>query len=138
MKNFITWLVVFVLCFAGLSTGYHLHKSRSPDQVLIAIDTSFPMRKAERDLNMELVNLAGRRYTRYTVIDSLSLLQENRNTPVVRREIIFFGPRELVKLAENAIKYSRSLGVDRVIFFTNAADISPLDGVPESEVRVLD
>ena len=43
LKQFLLWCVVFLGLYGVLSSAYHLHLTRHPRKVLVAVDTSFPM-----------------------------------------------------------------------------------------------
>ena len=68
MKQLLIWCTVFWGLYGSMSAAYHLHLTRHPRRVLVAVDTSFPMQAVRSQVPDTLVALQAQRYTLFGLI----------------------------------------------------------------------
>jgi uncharacterized protein related to proFAR isomerase len=138
MKEFLLWLSIFVLSFGGLSGGYHVYRNGNPTKVLVAVDNSFALNKEAGTVKMVLEDLDNIRYAEFSVVDSLSIIQDWKNLIQANMQIVFYGVQDLEALAKNAEKQKRALDADEIVFITKAEDVTALKSVPDSRIINLE
>lgn len=134
MKRFLIWIAVYVLTFGGFGTAYHIYSSSNPQKIIIALDTSFTMNSSQPDLRRELNSLDKSRYSVFCFVDALTVIADWQDSTRLRKSITYYGPADLDKLAENAEISMDKYDGDKIIFITNAGDISPLKKISSSEI----
>lgn len=110
-----TWLALAVTTFAGLGAGYHGYLQTHPRQVVVVVDSSYPMLEVWPQVAAVLDDLGRRRYTQFFLSTEKSVvhewsdrLQTGRITPYAPRD--FSRLNGLLPPAANA----------EVYFLTNA------------------
>src|SRR5215470_29316 len=68
MKQFLLWCAMFCGLYGVLSSAYHLHLTRHPRKVLVAVDTSFPMQAVWSQVPDTLAAIQAQRYTLFSLI----------------------------------------------------------------------
>ncbi|GBC63935.1 hypothetical protein DENIS_4935 [Desulfonema ishimotonii] len=118
MKPFGIWLIISLLGFGGLGSASHLYLSRHPRKVLVALDSSFPMKPVWPRVDQTLETLGRRRYTQFGLITEKNRIHSwaPRLTP---GRITPYAPRDFSKL-ENATGYPETEAADEKILLTNA------------------
>ncbi len=137
MKRFLIWLAVYILAFSGFGAAYHIYSDSHPQKIIIALDTSFTMNSSQTELRRELTSLDKNRYSEFCFVDALTQIADWQDNTHLRKAITYYGPRDLEKLAANAAQALEKYDGDRIIFITNAEDISALEKVSDSEVIKL-
>lgn len=101
MKPFFLWLGLTLASFGLLAGGYHFYLESNPRRVLVAVDSSYPMRGAWPAVKGFLSELERQRYTEF------SLLTEKRRVHGWQGRLDLgkvspYAPRDLSALAGGA------------------------------------
>ena len=117
MKPFGIWLLITLTLFGALAGGYHLYLTRHPRQVLVALDSSYPMKPVWGRVAGILDALDDRRYTRFSLVTEKNRIHgwESELKP---GRAVPYAPRNLSKLADPA-GYPEMEETARRILITN-------------------
>lgn len=119
MKALLIWLGIAVVVFGLVVGGYHLFRENNPDQVLVVVDSSFPMRDSWNDVRAELDDIDDRRYAEFALVTEKRRVHGWQST-LDLGDIDAFAPRDFSDL--NAATYPEIDEADEVIFITNAGE----------------
>jgi len=129
MKQLLIWIGLCLLLYGGLGVTMHLYLSANPQKFVIALDTSVYMKERQQQISQELVRLAGRRYSVFSmIVDKGRLLHSWQSRPDTREKIIYYGDRLLSGFTDPS-KYSELAQADRILLVSNAEDISELEKI---------
>lgn len=107
MKTFLTWLAVTLTIFGVTGASYHYYLDRNPYQVVVVLDTSFPMRNVWHKVSDTIEDLDGKRYTEYALItDKNQTCSWSKNLKLDK--IRPYGPRDFSGLAKNTAAFEDS------------------------------
>ncbi len=137
MKAFALWAALLVVVYAGLGAGTALTRSASEEKILVAVDVSGSLENAKADLPRALDFLRSRRYARFMIVTnspnrSLRVVQDwstDLNLDAVERMAMYETLDPSVLREFDEVKTA-----DLIVFVTNAADTSALEGVPRSRI----
>ena len=68
MKPFIIWTVITLIVFGVCSGGYHFYLGENPRKILVAVDSSFPMKAAWARVTQILETLDDQRYAAFSLV----------------------------------------------------------------------
>ena len=129
MKSFLSWIIVFILAFGGLSVFTHISLLANPTRIVIAFDDSFYMKDVWPRIAVELETLVNRRYTEYFVISNKEKISREWETEgVIDRFLqtrLFIGEYAVADLV-NSQKYPELKQADRILVFTSGQNTSGL------------
>ena len=97
MKPFITWLVIVIVVFGGISGGYHVMLSQNPRKVLVAVDSSFQMKAAWPRVPELLDSLDNQRYTAYSLVTEKNPIHGWKST-LELDNVVPYAPADFSKL----------------------------------------
>ena len=123
MKTFLVWLVTSAALFGGVAGGYHVYLQSHPREVLVVVDSSFPMAGGWGSVAAILDRLDDSRYSRYTLWTEKADVHGPRPALALARTVAF-APRDFARLFERLNKDEVGASTRRVLV-TNA---------PESEL----
>ena len=132
MKAFIVWLIIFVALYAGLSVPYHVYLQRHPRRVLIAVDTSYPMRSAWQQVSATIAAIPKERYSQFSVITDKTKIHSWQNQAKLGN-VQLYGPRDLGKLLDRQ-RYPEINAARRIYLVTNTADLTSLGHLTEKVI----
>lgn len=115
MKPLLAWLALALAGFGGLSTFTHLDRASRPEKVLVALDSSYGMAAREAGLDRALASL-GARYSRYLIVDALSVLKPWSESPALAAKPAFFGDPDYAALRSEADRVAAREGATKVVF----------------------
>ena len=127
MKPFLTWITSTLVVFGILGGAYHFYLERNPRKVLVAVDTSFPMKAVWGQVPDALEAIAEQRYTAFSLVTEKNRihswsdrLQSIKTMPYAPRKVSKLTDREYTEIDDASEKY----------FITNAsaAEIEQLKG----------
>lgn len=131
MKPFIVWLGLALASFGILAGGYHFYLESSPRRVLVAVDSSYPMRGVWPAVKRFLSELERQRYTEF------SLLTEKRRVHgwqgrLELGKVSPYAPRDLSTLADGAknARYPEIAEATTAYFLTDGS--TPTDQLSSS------
>jgi hypothetical protein len=94
MKPFALWLVIAGVLFGGMCGAYHVYLTEHPRKVLVAVDTSYPMKPVWDQVPGILKNLSAQRYARFALVTEKSKvhdwsfkLEPGKLTPYAPRDL---------------------------------------------------
>jgi len=114
MKPFAIWLGLTLLVFGGFSAGYHVHLTRNPRRIAVAVDTSFPMRDAWGGVRDRLGEITAARYARFALLTEKGRVHSWSDTLDIGK-LSPYAPRD----------------------FSSFADAAPMPEIAEADERVL-
>jgi hypothetical protein len=124
MKPFLVWCAVFFVLYTGCSLAYHTYLTQAPRQVLVAVDTSFPMQAVWDQVPEVLATIQQRRYTLFSLITDKGHLHSWQ--PGLRLGAIRpYAPRDLTALVDPA-QTPEIEAADTIYLITNAAHLPTL------------
>ena len=124
MKQFLVWCVAFLGLYGVLSSTYHLHLTRHPRRVLVAIDTSFPMHAVWSQVPGVLAALQTQRYTLFSLITDKTHIH-TWQPQLVLGHLRPYAPRTLAQMLDQR-RYPDIGAADQVYVVTNAANRAAL------------
>lgn len=74
MKAFLKWLILALIIFGGVSSGYHFYLESNPRRILVILDSSFPMGQVWEKIPGVLEGLEGKRYAKYALASDKGLI----------------------------------------------------------------
>ena len=124
MKQFLLWCVVFFGLYGMLSSAYHLHLTRHPGKVLVAVDTSFPMQAVWSQVPDTLAALQEQRYTLFSLITDKARIHSWQSR-LELGHLQPYAPRALAQMLDPH-KYPEIAEADQVWVVTNASNSAAL------------
>ncbi len=124
MKQFLLWCVVFLGLYGVLSSAYHLHLTRHPRRVLVAVDTSFPMQAVWSQVPDTLTALEAQRYTLFSLITDKARIHPWQSR-LELGHLQPYAPRALAQMLDPH-RYPEMAVADRIYVVTNAAHSTAL------------
>jgi hypothetical protein len=124
MKQFLLWCVVFFGLYGALSSAYHLHLTRHPRRVLVAVDTSFPMQAAWSQIPDTLATLQAQRYTLFGLITDKVRIHPWQSR-LELGHLQPYAPRALAQMLDQH-RYPEIAAADKIYVVTNAANSAAL------------
>ena len=124
MKQFLLWCVVFFGLYGVLSGAYHLHLTRHPRRVLVAVDTSFPMQAVWSQVPDTLAALQAQRYTLFGLITDKARIHPWQSR-LELGHLQPYAPRALAQMLDQH-RYPELAAADQVYVVTNAANSAAL------------
>ena len=119
MKQLLIWCAVFLGLYGALSGAYHLHLTRHPRRVLVAVDTSFPMQAVWSQVPDTLAALQGRRYTLFSLITDKAKIH-TWQSQLDLGHLQPYAPRALSQMLDHQ-RYPEMGAADQVYVVTNVA-----------------
>jgi hypothetical protein len=120
MKPFLVWCVVFFGLYGVLSGVYHLHLTRHPRKVLVAVDTSFPMQAVWSQVPDTLATLQAQRYTLFGLITDKARIHPWQSG-LELGHLQPYAPRVLAQMLDRH-RYPEIAVADQIYVVTNAAN----------------
>jgi hypothetical protein len=131
MKAFAIWLVVMVVMFGGFAFAYDSVRSGDPDQVLVVVDTSFPMQADWDKVGPTLDRLDNEGYSEFALAIDAELVH-GWSDQLKLGDVRVFAPRHLDDLlVPGALPEIDE--ATRLVIVTNA-DPAELEGLDEWEI----
>jgi hypothetical protein len=127
MKPFITWLALALIAFGSMSGIYHYHLVQNPRKVLVALDTSYPMREVWYQVPAIFETFNQYRYTQFSLITDKNIAH-TWSSSLEAVKVTPYAPRDLSQLAGTAL-YPELKHADKRFLLTNA---------PEGETKNLE
>ena len=124
MKQFLLWCVVFLGLYGVLSSAYHLHLTRHPRRVVVAVDTSFPMQAVWSQVPDRLTALEAQRYTLFSLITDKARIHPWQSR-LELGHLQPYAPRALAQMLDPH-RYPEIAAADRIYVVTNAANSAAL------------
>jgi len=124
MKQFLLWSVVFLGLYGVLSSAYHLHLTRHPRRVLVAVDTSFPMQAVWSQVPDTLTALEAQRYTLFSLITDKARIHPWQSR-LELGHLQPYAPRALAQMLDPH-RYPEIAAADRIYVVTNAINSAGL------------
>ena len=124
MKQFLLWCVVFLGLYGVLSSAYHLHLTRHPRRVLVAVDTSFPMQAVWSQVPDTLTALEAQRYTLFGLITDKARIHPWQSR-LELGHLQPYAPRALAQMLDPH-RYPEIAAADRIYVVTNASNSAGL------------
>ena len=120
MKQFLVWCVAFLGLYGVLSSTYHLHLTRHPRRVLVAVDTSFPMQAVWSQVPDTLAALQAQRYTLFSLITDKARIHPWQSR-LELGQLQPYAPRALAQMLDQH-RYPEMAVADRIYVITNATN----------------
>jgi hypothetical protein len=124
MKQFLVWCVVFLGLYGVLSSAYHLHLTRHPRRVLVAVDTSFPMQAVWSQVPDTLAALQAQRYTLFGLITDKARIHSWQSR-LELGHLQPYAPRALTQMLDRH-RYPEMAAADQIYVVTNATNSAAL------------
>ena len=124
MKQFLLWCVVFLGLYGVLSSAYHLHLTRHPRRVLVAVDTSFPMQAVWSQVPDTLAALQAQRYTLFSLITDKARIHPWQSR-LELGHLQPYAPRALAQMLDPH-RYPEMAAADQIYVVTNAINSAVL------------
>ena len=124
MKPFLLWCVVFLGLYGVLSSAYHLHLTRHPRKVLVAVDTSFPMQAVWSQVPDTLATLQAQRYTLFGLITDKVRIHPWQSR-LELGHLQPYAPRALAQMLDQQ-RYPEIAAADQIYVVTNASNSAAL------------
>jgi len=124
MQQFLLWCAVFCGLYGVLSSAYHLHLTRHPRRVLVAVDTSFPMQAVWSQVPDTLATIQVQRYTLFSLITDKARIHSWQP----RLELGHpqpYAPRTLAQMLD-LHRYPEMAVADQIYVVTNAINSAAL------------
>ena len=120
MKQLLIWCAVFWGLYGGMSAAYHLHLTRHPRRVLVAVDTSFPMQAVWSQVPDTLAALQAQRYTLFSLITDKARIHPWQSR-LELGQLQPYAPRALAQMLDPH-RYPEMAVADRIYVITNATN----------------
>ena len=120
MKQFLVWCAAFLGLYGVLSSAYHLHLTRHPRRVLVAVDTSFPMQAVWSQVPDTLAALQAQRYTLFSLITDKARIHPWQSR-LELGHLQPYAPRALAQMLDPH-RYPEMAAADQIYVVTNAAN----------------
>ena len=124
MKQFLLWCVVFFGLYGVLSSAYHLHLTRHPRKVLVAVDTSFPMQAVWSQVPDTLTALEAQRYTLFSLITDKTRIHPWQSR-LELGHLQPYAPRALAQMLDPH-RYPEMAAADQIYVVTNTINSAVL------------
>lgn len=124
MKPFLFWCVVFLGSYGVLSSVYHLHLTRHPRKVLVAVDTSFPMQAVWSQVPATLAGFQAQRYTLFSLITDKARVHPWQPR-LELGQLQPYAPRALAQMLDRH-RYPELAAADQIYVVTNASNSAAL------------
>ena len=124
MKQFLLWCAVFFGLYGVLSSSYHLHLTRHPRKVLVAVDTSFPMQAVWSQVPDTLTALEAQRYTLFSLITDKARIHPWQSR-LELGHLQPYAPRAIAQMLDQH-RYTEMAAADQVYVVTNAVNSAVL------------
>ena len=124
MKQFLVWCVAFLGLYGVLSSVYHLHLTRHPRRVLVAVDTSFPMQAVWSQVPDTLAALQAQRYTLFSLVTDKARIHPWQPR-LELGHLQPYAPRVLAQMLDPH-RYPEMAAADRIYVVTNATNSTAL------------
>ncbi len=135
MQAFLLWCVLAIGLYSGLGAAYHAYLTSHPRKILIALDTSYPMRPVWEQVHAMVQALPQPRYSECSVITDKGRLHGWQPVPQLGN-VQPYAPRDLTKLLDTQ-QYPEITAADTVYVVTNAPDTAGLRQASGRDVIVL-
>ncbi len=97
MKPFAIWLVIALILFGGLSGFTHYRMMKNPEKILVAVDTSYPMKDAWHNLPEILKKLEKKPYSVFCLVSEKHIIRGWSDRLDIGK-ITPYAPRDFSKL----------------------------------------
>ena len=124
MKQFLLWCAVFCGLYGVLSSAYHLHLTRHPRRVLVAVDTSFPMQAVWSQVPDTLAAIQAQRYTLFGLITDKARVHPWQPR-LELGHLQPYAPRTLAQMLD-LHRYPEMAVADQIYVVTNAINSAAL------------
>jgi len=124
MKQFLLWCAVFCGLYGVLSSAYHLHLTRHPRRVLVAVDTSFPMQAVWSQVPDTLAAIQAQRYTLFSLITDKARVHPWQPR-LELGHLQPYAPRTLAQMLDRH-RYPEMAVADQIYVVTNASNSAAL------------
>ena len=124
MKQFLLWCAVFCGLYGVLSSAYHLHLTRHPRRVLVAVDTSFPMQAVWSQVPDTLAAIQAQRYTLFSLITDKARIHPWQPR-LELGHLQPYAPRTLAQMLD-LHRYPEMAVADQIYVVTNAINSAAL------------
>lgn len=118
MKPFVVWLVLTLLLFGGVSGGYHRYLTKHPRKIVVAVDSSFPMRTAWSHVRNRLAEVTAARYTQFALLTEKGQVHSWSDTVDIGK-LSPYAPRDFSEL-NDAASLPEVAEADKRVLLTNA------------------
>ena len=126
MKAFLLWMGITTLVFTGLFGAYHFYLIQSPRKILIAVDSSYPMKEVWSQIPSALEQIAKKRYAHFCLVTEKNKLHDWSAQPDMDK-ILPYAPRNFSRLTGNA-RYPEIGQAQKCYLITNAAETGEFGG----------
>ncbi len=126
MKAFALWAGITILVFIGLFGAYHFYLIQSPRKILIAVDSSYPMKEVWPQISSALEQIAQKRYARFCLVTEKNKIHDWALRPDMDK-ILPYAPRNFSRLTGNA-QYPEIGQAQKCYLITNAVRPEGFDG----------
>jgi hypothetical protein len=124
MKQFLLWCAMFCGLYGVLSSAYHLHLTRHPRRVLVAVDTSFPMQAVWSQVPDTLAAIQAQRYTLFGLITDKARVHPWQ-PKLELGHLQPYAPRTLAQMLD-LHRYPEMAVADQIYVLTNAINSAAL------------
>jgi len=124
MKQFLLWCAMFCGLYGVLSSAYHLHLTRHPRRVLVAVDTSFPMQAVWSQVPDTLAAIQAQRYTLFSLITDKARIHPWQPR-LELGHLQPYAPRTLAQMLD-LHRYPEMAVADQIYVVTNASNSAAL------------
>ena len=124
MKQFLLWCAVFCGLYGVLSSAYHLHLTRHPRRVLVAVDTSFPMQAVWSQVPDTLAAIQAQRYTLFSLVTDKARIHPWQPR-LELGHLQPYAPRTLAQMLD-LHRYPEMAVADQIYVVTNAINSAAL------------
>jgi len=100
MKPFIIWTVITLIIFGTCSGAYHLYLEKNPRKILVAVDSSFPMKSAWPRIPQVLETIADQRYVAFSLVTEKNKIH-SWSPELKLGTIVPYAPTDFSKLTSN-------------------------------------
>jgi hypothetical protein len=124
MKQFLLWCAVFLGLYEVLGSAYHLHLTRHPRRVLVAVDTSFPMQAVWSQVPDTLAAIQAQRYALFSLITEKARIHPWQSR-LELGHLQPYAPRALAQMLDQH-RYPEMAVADQIYVVTNATNNTAL------------
>ncbi len=118
MKPFLIWIVSTLVVFGMFGGVYHFYLENNPRKILVAVDTSFPMKAVWGLVPQTLETIAEQRYTTFALVTEKNKIH-SWSASLHSMKTVPYAPRKFSKLIEK--EYQEIDDATEKYFVTNAS-----------------
>jgi hypothetical protein len=135
VKALAIWLGMAVAVMGTFAIGYNFWRTSNPEQVLVVVDSSFPMEEVWRHVPAELDDIDDRRYAEFALVTDKESIHSWSDT-LDLGDVTPFAPRDLERFSQDA-PYPEFDEASEVILVTNA-DPAEVEGITDWKVVTIE